>query len=302
MIDRSHEPLPTLPPRDAASHKGDFGRVMIVGGSRGMAGAAAMAGMACLRSGTGLVTVAAPRCVQETVAAFCPAYATLGLVDDEWGRVHWANSFDLEPLAPDYDVWAVGPGLGSPDNAAPLVARMQTDWLAPMVIDADGLNAIAVHERTRGVVLDRPGGVRVLTPHPGEFARLVGDAGAAAMATGGDDQRVAAAAMLAGRDDTSQTVVLLKGRRTVVTDGERFAINETGNPGMATGGSGDVLTGVVTSLLAQGMPAFEATRLGAHVHGLAGDLAAAELGQVSLMATDLIDALPRAFQTLCGEA
>lgn len=302
MNDLTARPLPRLLPRELESHKGDFGRAIIIGGSRGMAGAPAMAGMACLRSGAGLVTLGVPEATQPTVAAMCPAYTTMHLVEDDYGRIHWANATDLAAAAGDYDVWAVGPGLGSPEAAAPMMGRIYEEWFAPLVVDADGLNGVAVFEETRHAVLPRPAGPRVLTPHPGEYASLVRDAGLAEMAVGGEEQRIEAAAHLAGRDPSGQTVVVLKGRHTVVTDGSQFTINSTGNPGMATGGSGDVLTGVIIALLCQGLGAFDAARLGVHVHGVAGDLAAASLGQVSLIATDLIDHLPAAFQQAASEA
>jgi NAD(P)H-hydrate epimerase len=133
----------------------------------------------------------------------------------------------------------------------------------------------------------------VLTPHPGEFARLTGTAPIAS-------DRAIAAAEFARRDSTQRTVVVLKGHETVITDGHRYSLNHTGNPGMATGGSGDVLTGIITALLCQGLAPFDAARLGVHLHGLAGDLAALELGQVSLIASDIIDYLPQAFQTIGG--
>lgn len=298
MRDVSEEPLPALPTRRAESHKGDFGRAMIIGGSRGMAGAVAMAGMACLRSGAGLATLGVPRCIGPVVAGFCPAYMVHELVDDEPGTLYWANLFDLIPIEDKYDVWALGPGLGEPDATAELSGRMNREWTAPLVIDADGLNGVALYEARYASAPLAPPGPRVYTPHPGEFARLAGDETLAQQATGDDDARVQAAAALATRDEGGNTVVVLKGHRTVVTDGQQYAINTTGNPGMATGGSGDVLTGVITALMAQGLTAFDAARLGVHVHGHAGDLARDRHGAVSLIAPDLIDALPAAFQTL----
>jgi ADP-dependent NAD(P)H-hydrate dehydratase len=154
----------------------------------------------------------------------------------------------------------------------------------PMVVDADALFALA--ERT--AALTKPGGPRILTPHPGEFARF-------ASSLPEVPQRITAAAELARRDVEGQTIVVLKGHNTVVTDGMRFSINQTGNPGMATGGTGDVLTGIITALLCQGIGPFDAARLGVHVHGLAGDLAVGDLGQVSMIASDLIRYLPKAF-------
>jgi hydroxyethylthiazole kinase-like uncharacterized protein yjeF len=163
-----------------------------------------------------------------------------------------------------------------------------------MVADADALFALAEQPAT----VTAAAGPRVLTPHPGEFARLTGK-------PYDDSKRIEAAAQLAagepataGGHVNAELIVLLKGHETVVTDGTRYSINHTGNPGMATGGSGDVLTGIITALLCQGLPPFDAARLGAYVHGLAGNLAAAELGQVSLIASDLIDYLPKAFQSL----
>lgn len=298
MPNLSDTPLPRLMPRDLASHKGNFGHALLVGGSRSMPGAVAMAGIACLRAGAGLVTVATPESAQPIVAGYCPAYMTRPLVEDDYGITHWANAIDLEHDAEKYDALAIGPGLGSPEEVSPLVGRIYASWLAPMVVDADGLNAISLFDQTRSPLLSETAGPRVLTPHPGEFTRLANDAGLAAMATGGDDQRIEAASELANRDNNSQTVVVLKGHRTVISDGLQWAINTTGNPGMATGGSGDVLTGVITALLCQGLAPFDAARLGAHVHGIAADLAAGDLGQVSLIATDLIEYLPKAFVSL----
>ena len=301
MNDLTSTPLPRLPPRDPRSHKGDYGRAMIVGGSRGMSGAVAMAGLACLRSGAGLVTLAVPQSVQSTVAAQCPAYMTQALVEDEHGHIHWANTPELESIANRFDAWAVGPGLSCAEQASDLVGRMYGAWLTPLVVDADGLNALALYERTHEPILDKPAAPRILTPHPGEFARLAHDPSLGEMACGSDDQRLSAAAELANRDDTSSTIVVLKGHNTIITDGKQYAINPTGNPGMATGGSGDVLTGMVTALLCQDVAPFDAARLATFVHGRTGDLAAAALGQVSLIATDLIDYLPAALQSLSSD-
>jgi len=161
------------------------------------------------------------------------------------------------------------------------VARLYQTLDKLVVVDADGLNALAAQPES----LARPGGPRILTPHPGEFARLIG-------AKLPEDRRPDAAMELAAR---SRAVVVLKGHRTFVTDGTRRAVNHTGNPGMATGGTGDVLTGLMTALGCQGLGPFEAAHLGVYLHGLAGDLAAADRGQVSLIARDLVDYLPRAF-------
>jgi NAD(P)H-hydrate epimerase len=166
----------------------------------------------------------------------------------------------------------------------------------PLIVDADALFALS----QRPAALAEPGGPRVLTPHAGEFARLISQpvefAGIIAKASAKD--RMRAAVELAQRDATHQTVVVLKGHQTIIADSDHLATNGTGNPGMATGGTGDVLTGVITGLICQGVPPFEAARLGVHVHGLAGDLAAKNVGQTSLIASDVIDCLPAAFQSL----
>jgi ADP-dependent NAD(P)H-hydrate dehydratase len=274
--------LPILAPRRADAHKGDFGLALIVGGSRGMAGAAALAGMAALRGGAGLVRLAVPGCVLDSVAGFEPCYMTVPLPADSEGRIG-SGAFDrIAELAASATVMAVGPGLGRSLVLDDLVARLYQEIAKPMVFDADALNALANEPET----LARPGGPRILTPHPGEFARLIG------RKLDGEKRNEAAAALAA----RCNIVVALKGHHTLVTDGRRRRINDTGNPGMATGGSGDVLTGLITALACQKLEAFDAASLGVYLHGLAGDLAAKELGQVSLAAGDLIRYLPKAFQ------
>lgn len=289
LFDVTAEPLPTLPPRDADSHKGDFGRVLIVGGSRGMAGAPALAGKAALRSGAGLVTLAVPRAIQDTVAGFEPAYMTLSFGAANTDALRGEDVDDLLQAADRMTAVALGPGLGQAHDTVGLVHDLYGRIEQPLVVDADGLNAL-VHDLHQ---LSAPVGPRILTPHPGEFQRLYGEKCAT-------DPRARAeqAAKLCRQDQSSQTIVVLKGHQTIITDGHRYAFNKTGNPGMATGGTGDCLTGVIVALLAQGFAPWDAARLGVHIHGLAGDLAAAELGQVSLIASDLIDWLPRAFLQL----
>jgi ADP-dependent NAD(P)H-hydrate dehydratase len=286
LQDITDAPLPVLPTRHAKSHKGDFGRALLVGGSRGMSGAISMSGLATLRSGAGLVTLAVPTSIQDVVAAFSPCYMMHQLADDD-GFIALSASESLREFAANATAVALGPGLGRKNNLTALVSQLYREIEQPMVVDADALFALAEYAK----LLNETAGPRVLTPHPGEFQRLTGK-----LPT--DAERVEAAAMLAQRDGKKQTIIVLKGHRTIVTDGQRFALNQTGNPGMATGGSGDVLTGVITALLCQGLSPFDAARLGAHVHGLAGDLAALDLGQVGLIATDIIDYLPQAFQTV----
>lgn len=287
LVNVTAEPLPKLPPRAADSHKGDYGRVLVVGGSRGMAGAPALVGKAALRSGAGLVTLAVPRSIQATVAGFEPSYMTLSFGSAEGDSLRGEDVDDVLQAADRMTAIALGPGLGQASYTAGLVHDLYSRVEQPMVVDADGLNALA-----KDVAQIRtPVGPRILTPHPGEFQRLAGEKCATDVPT-----RAEQAAMLCRLDQSSQTIVVLKGHQTIVTDSSQFAVNTTGNAGMATGGTGDCLTGVIVALLAQGLSPWEAARLGVHVHGLAGDLAAEELGQVSLIASDLIEYLPRAFQ------
>ena len=280
--------LPKLAPRAADSHKGDFGRALIIGGSQGMAGAVALAGMACLRSGAGLVKLAVPDCILETVAGFEPSYMTTPLACDPDGRIADDSMPELELLVEGATCIACGPGIGRSRGLTYLIRDLYSRLPLPMVIDADGLNALA--EAPAG--LKDAAGPRVLTPHPGEFSRLSGEA-----ATSREKQTAAARDLAAEHG----IVIVLKGHRTFITDGTRDAVNTTGNPGMATGGTGDVLTGIITALICQGLSAFDAAVLGAHVHGLAGDMAAKELGQISLIARDLVAFLPAAFQVVMAK-
>lgn len=274
--------LPFLPERRAESHKGDFGLALVVGGSGGMSGAVALAGMAALRGGAGLVRLAVPEAILATVAAFEPSYMTTPLPADRQGRIGLAACQRILAAAEGATVVALGPGLGRSPGLTSLVCRLYGELPRTMVIDADGLNALAARRDS----LPSPPAPRILTPHPGEFARLLGVSRIPA------EDRESAAMELARRWNV---VVVLKGHRTLITDGTRRAVNTTGNPGMATGGSGDVLTGLIAALACQRLEPIDAARLGVWLHGLAGDLAAGELGQESLIASDLIRFLPRAF-------
>ncbi len=296
------EPLPCLPARRPESHKGDFGRALLVGGSRGMTGAIALAGMAALRSGAGLVQLALPAECLAAVAAHEPSYMTAALPGDAAGRISLRAGSRIRELAGAATAVACGPGLGRSRGLDLLVSDLYSQLDRPLVLDADALNALAetgVLTPTKSSARpssagkssrskSSPPAPRVLTPHPGEFARLLGLKTAEVQLRREELARQFAA--------EHGIVIVLKGHETVISDGTRTAINATGNPGMATGGSGDVLTGVITALICQGMSAYDAARLGAHVHGLAGDLAARELGQVSLIASDLVRFLPAAFQ------
>ncbi len=249
-----------------------------------MTGAVALAGMAALRGGAGLVRLAvADRCL-ETVAGYEPSYMTAALPDDIDGRISGAAHTRIAELAQAATVVAIGPGLGRSPDLDRLVAQLYKELPMPMVCDADALNALSTNRE----LLSQHAGPRVLTPHPGEFARLVGHQYPG-------EEREAAARELASR---CQLIAVLKGHRTFVTDGRRHWHNSTGNPGMATGGSGDSLTGLITALACQGLEPYDAARLGVYLHGLAGDLAAQELGEMSMIASDIVGYLPKALKTI----
>jgi NAD(P)H-hydrate epimerase len=275
--------LPTLAPRAEEGHKGTYGHVLVVAGSRGMSGAAILCGSAALRGGAGLVSVATPEPAQATVAAGNPCYLTLPLPSDNQGQIAPAAKTALVQAAAKCTVLACGPGLGTGPGVADVLSALLTRSGKPMVLDADGLNVFA--GRTGSFVRSGP---LVITPHPGEFARLIGNTVAGVMA----DREVLALRFAAEH----HIVLVLKGHKTLVTNGKRLYRNTTGNPGMATGGSGDVLTGLLAALMGQGLEPFAAAQLATHLHGLAGDLARDEIGEVSLTATDLLDFLPRTFR------
>jgi ADP-dependent NAD(P)H-hydrate dehydratase len=279
------EAVPILGPRPRDGHKGRFGHVLVIAGSRGMAGAAALCGAGALRSGAGLVRVATAAEVQPTVASFEPSFMTYPLPCDPLGRILFETARpDLERLIEPANVIAVGPGIGQSQESAKLLRFLILETDKPLVIDADGLNALVGQtELLSG--LKRP---VVITPHPGEFARLSGAPVKTVQA-----ERIERAAALAAIAEP--LVVVLKGAGTVVSDGKRYYVNTTGNPGMATGGTGDVLTGVIAALLGQKLPAFEAAQLGVFIHGVAGDVARDQHGETGLIAGDIVDALPDAF-------
>jgi ADP-dependent NAD(P)H-hydrate dehydratase len=275
-----------LQDRPTVGHKGDFGRALLIGGSQGMSGAIALAGKATLRCGAGLVTLAVPEMILATVALFEPSYMTAPLICDEFGHIHTAARPTLEKLLESATTVACGPGLGRSDDVTKIVAWLYESCPKPTVFDADALNALASLGGGLPQRAASENAPRILTPHPGEFARLIGHR----IDDRTEQQR--AAEQFAAKHNL---IVVLKGAGTIITDGRQTAINDTGNPGMATGGTGDVLTGILTGLLCQGLEPFDAARVAVHVHGRAGDLAAASLGQISLIASDLIDHLPAAF-------
>jgi NAD(P)H-hydrate epimerase len=277
-----------VPSRAADSHKGDFGRVLIVAGSVGRTGAAHLAAVGALRSGAGLVTVATPRSCLGVIASMGPEYMTEALDETPSGAIHFAALDRLFEL--DADVIAVGPGLGRDPGTVAFVHGLLERAGVPVVIDADGLNAFGGDpDRLMG----RDGVDVVVTPHPGEMSRLLGTSIEAVQR-----DRLGSAR---GFATEHKAHVVLKGHRTIVAgpDGRAF-VNLTGNPGMATGGTGDLLTGMIAAWIAQLLDAEAACRLAVYLHGSAGDLAAAETGDVALIASDIGSHLGIALQELLG--
>ena len=286
--------LPRLCRRQSDTSKRDYGRVLVIGGAAGMAGAPALAAMAALRSGAGLVEAVVPEPLVAITAGFDPCVMTRGLPGNADGTFDTAAVPPLAEAAGRADAVAIGPGMGRSGAVVDIVARLWRDLAAPAVFDADALWALARWARDAGSrgPLATHAGPRILTPHSGELIRLLG----------GDPSRPPAGGRAAlEREATSlaadvAAVVVLKGPDTLVVEPPRQTHNETGNPGMATAGTGDVLTGVVAALAAQGLDPFAAARLGAWVHGRAGDLAAARVGQISLTAGDVLVHLAEGFR------
>jgi len=265
------------------AHKGTAGRVLVVAGSRGMAGAAALVGNGALRGGAGLVKIATPDVILDTVAALAPCCTLAPLPDDGTSLVREAADGVLR-LAKDRHSLAIGPGLGQTDGVAAVVTAVLARAVVPIVLDADALNVLGRHA---AVVLKSAHVPVIVTPHPGEAARLLGQT---VKQVQGDREASAAALAAVG------AVAVLKGHGTIVCDGRRLYVNQTGNPGMATAGSGDVMTGLLAALVASGMEPFDAAVLAVWAHGRAGDLAAERLGILGLTALDILDCLPQALR------
>jgi len=283
-----HDVAPLIGPRSPIANKGSFGHVLVLGGSTGKAGAAAMAGMAALRAGAGLSTVATAKSVMATVAGFHPELMTEPLDETDAGSIsiRALQQGRVDSLAERKTVLAVGPGISRHPETAEFVRGVVKKYKLPIVLDADGLNAF----EGRAAELKNKAGTLVITPHPGEMARLIGST---IPAVQGDRLNVARSF---AREH--QLMVVLKGHRTLVAqpDGTVW-VNTTGNPGMATGGTGDILTGIVAGLIAQNPDRIaDAVMAAVHLHGLAGDIARESMGEHSLVATDLLAALPDAFR------
>lgn len=267
--------LRILPDRKKDAHKGNFGRILLLCGSKGYTGAAYLAAMGALRSGAGLVFLGVPESIYAIEAVKLNEAIVFPLPDEDGKLSEAAIPAILERL-PNMDAVLIGPGLGQSDGVFQVVKTVLEKATCPVVVDADGINVMVAH---KDILRDRTRPT-ILTPHAGEFTRLGGGSG---------NRKLVSEEMALNLG----CVVLLKGSGTVITDGWTTYINPTGNPGMAVGGSGDVLAGIITALLGQGIKPLEAAACGAWLHGAAGDICAAEMGQYGMLPTDMIAVLPR---------
>jgi len=268
--------LSLLPNRAPDCHKGDCGKVLLLSGSRGYTGAATLTAMGALRSGAGLVYLAVPESIYEIEAVKLTEPVVLPL-PDRGGTMSPDAVKNLLKLLPGKDAVLIGPGCGISEGVLSAVTTVLEEYQGPVVLDADGINVLKAHKD----ILRRRTSPTILTPHDGEFRRLGGAL---------NNDRIRCAADMAKE---LGVIVLLKGHRTVITDGEHCYLNETGNSGMAVGGSGDVLSGILVSLLGQGIAPLEAAACAAWLHGAAGDICAKEIGTYGMLPSDMLHVLPR---------
>ena len=271
--------------RPRASHKGDYGRIFVLAGSHGLSGACYLTSMAAFRSGAGLVTVGVPKSLVLPLTRRLTEAMMKGFPETKEGSLGQTACKQIQSFLKTQDVLAIGPGLSQNSETQKAIRKIILSSHKPMVIDADGLNAF----KSMPHLFKKLKAPVILTPHPGEFVRLFGG-----KISERDQERKKRALHIARQ---FRVVLVLKGHHTIVAspEGEVY-VNRTGNPGMATGGSGDVLTGIIAAFLGQGIEPFKAACFGVYIHGLAGDLAAYERGEISLIASDIIHFLPHAFQ------
>lgn len=277
--------VPKVPGRSADAHKGTFGKVLVAAGSRGMTGAAVLVGKAALHAGSGLVKVATTKSSQPIVACGECCCTTVPLPEDRNGQLSSKAIPQLTALAAEHDITAFGPGCGTGAGVKDCLLKLTQTENIRLVVDADGLNCLA---KVRGWQNSLRAQM-ILTPHPGEMARLWKNLFRSPLP---DDRKDQAAAIAA----ETGTVVVLKGAGTVAAGSNQYYVNRTGNPGMATAGSGDVLTGIITSLWGQGLCAFDAAVAGVYLHGRAGDIAVGKYGQNYITAIEIIECLSEAFE------
>ena len=271
-----HDIYQLLPERNPNTHKGDYGKVMLLCGSRGYTGAATLATMGALRTGAGLVYLAVPESIYEIEAMKLTEPVIFPMPDDA-GTYAVATVDKVRSLIKGMDAVLIGPGIGRSPGSEAVVCTVLKEFHGPVILDADGINVLVHH---KDILRDRTSPT-ILTPHDGEFLRFGGE-------LNGD--RLISAASFALEYGV---ILLLKGHRTIITNGTSHYVNHTGNPGMATGGSGDVLAGIIVSLLGQKLPPLEAAACAAWLHGAAGDVCAEEIGQYGMLPSDMLDVLPR---------
>ena len=277
IVELNHESvLSLLPDRNPWGHKGSFGKVLLLCGSRGFTGAAYLSAMGALRSGAGLTFLGVPECIYTIEAVKLNEPVVFPLPDKDGMMADTAIS-EIARRLPQMDAVLIGCGLGIGAGTEAVLAYVLEHATCPVIVDADGITLLKAHKD----ILRGRKYPTVLTPHDGEFKRLGGIIG---------EDRMTSAASFAREWNC---IVLLKGHRTCITDGTSHYRNTTGNPGMAVGGSGDVLAGILVSLIGQGMPPLEAAACGAWIHGRAGDICAEELGQYGMLPTDMLNVLPR---------
>ena len=268
--------LELLPDRHPEAHKGDFGKSLLLCGSEGFTGAAALAAMGALRSGAGLVYLGVPRSIYAIEAVKLTEAIVFPLPEED-GKLSAAALAPILRRLPQMDAVLIGPGLGQSEGTLAVTREVLEEATCPVVVDADSINVLAAH---KDILRERRHST-ILTPHAGEFRRLGGQTG---------QGRVSDAVAFA-RD--TGCILVLKGHETVITDGEECYVNPTGNPGMAVGGSGDVLSGIIVSLLGQKLPPLQAAACGCWLHGAAGDMCAGEIGQYGMLPSDMVEVLPR---------
>ena len=284
--------LPKLNPRKRNSHKGSYGRVLVLAGSPGLTGAAYLCSKAALRSGSGIVTLGVPESLNPIMEAKLTCVMTHPLPETKASTLSNKGKKKIMKLCESHDVVALGPGLSQQPETRELILWLIQNIDRNMVIDADGLNALS----DKVNVLHKIKRHAVLTPHPGEMSRLTGLGSAKNV----QKERLNTASQFIQSiqkksNNEGKLTLVLKGDKTIVADSRKVYVNRTGNPGMATAGTGDVLTGIIASLIGQGYDVFDASQLGVYIHGLAGDIAAKKKGEHSMIASDIIECLPDAF-------
>lgn len=268
--------LAKLPDRDPRGHKGDYGRLLLLCGSRGYTGAAALAAMGALRCGAGLVFLGVPESIYAIEAVKLTEPVVFPLLDRE-GMFAAEAAEQIKERLGRMDAVLIGPGLGQSEGTLAVLRCVLNSFSGPVIVDADGINLLVQHKD----ILRGRTGITILTPHEGEAARLLGRAVT--------DRKTDA--LLLARE--LGAILVLKGHQTLITDGEVVFCNPTGNPGMAVGGSGDVLAGMIAGLLGQKLSALDAAACAVWLHGAAGDLCAREMGQYAMLPTDYLEVLPR---------